>query len=84
MLKEYVRSRSSFGHHILGTLPPQVGRFDDSNAVVDSQLRVLGVPNLRVIDTSIYPYSYLHGYNTSRGAYLIGEIGADLVKATNE
>lgn len=70
------------GHHISGTA--KMGVFDDSSAVVDSQLRVLGVPNLRVIETSIYPYPYLHGYNTSRGTYLIGEVGADLIKAANE
>lgn len=79
-LKDYIKRWSAFGHHISGTA--KMGRPDNPTAVVDTQLRVIGIPNLRVIDTSIYPYPYLHGYNTARSAYLIGEIGADLIKNT--
>jgi choline dehydrogenase-like flavoprotein len=77
-LKYYMRRWSSFGHHISGTA--KMGTKNDEYAVVDSNLRVYGVTNLRVIDTSIYPTPYFHGYNTSRGAYLIGELGADFIK----
>jgi choline dehydrogenase len=78
-LKEYLKRWSSFGHHISGTA--KMGRLNNPSAVVDTQLRVQGIPNLRVIDTSIYPFPYMHGYNTARGAYLIGEMGADFIKA---
>ena len=77
-LVQYLQRWSAFGHHISGTA--KMGRLDNPRAVVDTRLRVLGVPNLRVIDTSIYPFPYLHGYNTSRGAYLVGEMGADFIK----
>jgi choline dehydrogenase len=77
-LKYYMRRWSSFGHHISGT--SKMGTKNDEYAVVDSNLRVYGVTNLRVIDTSIYPIPYFHGYNTSRGAYLIGELGGDFIK----
>lgn len=80
-LKEYIKRWSAFGHHISGTA--KMGRDNNPRAVVDTQLRVWGVPNLRVADTSIYPFPYLHGYNTSRGAYLIGEVAADLIKGSN-
>lgn len=77
-LKAYLKRWSAFGHHIAGTA--QMGRTDNPSAVVDTHLRVIGIPNLRVIDTSVYPSPYLHGYNTARAAYLIGEVGADLIK----
>jgi choline dehydrogenase-like flavoprotein len=79
-LKQYLKRWSAFGHHISGTA--KMGRLNNPNAVVDTHLRVYGIPNLRVVDTSIYSFPYLHGYNTARGAYLIGEIGADLIKET--
>lgn len=77
---DYLKEESGFGHHMSGTA--KMGRPNNPNAVVDSQLRLFGVQNLRVADTSIYPFPYLHGYNTSRGAYLVGEIAADLIKQT--
>lgn len=77
-LKDYVKRWSAFGHHISGTA--KMGPVSQEDAVVDTRLRVHGVPNLRIVDTSIYPFPYLHGYNTSRGAYLIGEMAADFIK----
>jgi choline dehydrogenase len=77
-LKDYIKRWSAFGHHISGTA--KMGKADNPNAVVDTKLRVTGIPNLRVIDTSVYPYPYLHGYNTARAAYVVGEVGADLLK----
>jgi len=71
-LKCYIKSWSSFGHHISGTAA--------MNSVTNSRLQVIGTNNLRVVDTSIYPFPYLHGYNTSRGAYLIGEMAADIIR----
>ncbi len=80
-LKNYLKQWSAFGHHISGTA--KMGKSNNPQAVVDTNLRVIGIPNLRVIDTSVYPYPYLHGYNTARSAYLIGEIGSDLIKEDN-
>ena len=73
-LTEYVKRWSSIGHHISGTV--RMGLPNDPMAVVDSELRVIGVPNLRVVDNSIYPAPWLHGYNVSRSAYLAGEMAA--------
>jgi choline dehydrogenase-like flavoprotein len=77
-IKEYLARWSAFGHHISGTA--KMGRADNPRAVLNSRLQVLGVPNLRVVDTSVYPTPWLHGYNTSRGAYLVGEMGAMFIK----
>ncbi|KAH7341198.1 hypothetical protein BKA66DRAFT_577162 [Pyrenochaeta sp. MPI-SDFR-AT-0127] len=44
----------SFGHHASSTCA--IGAADDPMAVVDSKFRVHGVKNLRVVDTSVFPY----------------------------
>lgn len=49
----------------------------DTQAVVDSQLRVKGIANLRVADASIMP-SIVSG-NTNAPAIMIGEKAADMV-----
>jgi choline dehydrogenase len=52
---------------------------NDSMAVVDDSLRVYGVKCLRVVDASIMP-TIVSG-NTNAAAIMIGEKGADLIKA---
>jgi choline dehydrogenase len=49
----------------------------DSMAVVDSRLRVLGVPRLRVIDASIMPR--IVAANTNATAIMIAEKGAAML-----
>lgn len=51
----------------------------DDRAVVDPSLRVRGVDRLRVIDASVMPT--VTSGNTNAAAIMIGEKGADLVKA---
>ena len=51
----------------------------DAMAVVDPALRVAGVAGLRVIDASIMP-TVVSG-NTNAAAIMIGEKGADLLRA---
>ncbi len=46
-------------------------------AVVDNELRVKGIENLRVIDASIMPR--IIAGNTNATSIMIGEKGADLV-----
>ena len=76
-MKEYLRTWSSWGHHISGTA--QMGPRDRENAVVDNRLRVYGVKGLRVADTSIYPKGLLHRFNPDRGAFGIGEACAEFI-----
>jgi choline dehydrogenase len=46
-------------------------------AVVNSQLRVIGVEGLRICDASVFPE--IPAYNTSRPSYLVGEVLADMM-----
>lgn len=72
-LLEYLRNKGSSAHHASCTC--RMG--NDDNAVVDSELRVRNVSQLRVIDTSVMP-SITSG-NTNAATYAIAEKGADLL-----
>ncbi len=65
-------------YHPVGTAP--MGPEDDAHAVVDAQLRVRGVENLRVIDCSIMPQ--IVSGNTNAPAMAIGSKAAELLAAT--
>jgi choline dehydrogenase len=56
-----------------------MGRADDPNAVVDSELRVRGIARLRVVDASIMPT--ITSGNTNAPTVMIAERGAALVRA---
>lgn len=63
-------------YHMSGTA--KMGPATDPMAVVDSQLRVHGVPGLRVIDASIMP-TITNG-NIHAPVIMIAEKGADMIK----
>ncbi|NKB52765.1 MAG: choline dehydrogenase [Rhizobiaceae bacterium] len=52
-LDDYIREHVESAYHPCGTA--KMGAVDDPTAVVDPECRVIGVDNLRVIDTSIFP-----------------------------
>ena len=74
-LVDLVRKRADTVYHPAGTC--RMGSGED--AVVDAQLRVHGVENLRVADVSIMPT--LIAGNTNAPAIMIGERCAELVRA---
>jgi choline dehydrogenase-like flavoprotein len=57
-----------------------MGPAGDPTAVVDPQLRVHGVQNIRVIDASIFPY--VPNSNTIAGVVMVAEKGSDMLKNT--
>ncbi|XP_075531979.1 glucose dehydrogenase [FAD, quinone]-like [Dermacentor variabilis] len=71
------RSFTNTIYHPVGTA--KMGPVWDPTTVVDPQLRVKGVQRLRVIDASIMP-TIVSG-NTNAPSIMIGEKGADIVKA---
>ncbi|MVS98381.1 alanine-phosphoribitol ligase [Devosia sp. L53-10-65] len=76
-IMDYVRQYACCDYHPVGTC--KMG--SDDAAVVDSRLRVRGVEGLRVIDSSVMPV--LPSGNTNAPTIMIGEKGADLLRATH-
>jgi len=74
-LTEHIRRWSQTQYHPVGTCAMGV----DEDSVVDPELQVRGVDNLRVIDASVMPS--IIGGNTNATTIMIGEKGADLVRA---
>lgn len=72
-----IRRDTTLGWHQQGTC--KMGPSHDSLSVVDNQLRVHGLQNVRVVDTSIIPKS-ISG-NTMATAIMIGEKAAEFIKS---
>src|SRR3546814_4407945 len=72
---DWARINGQTVYHPIGTC--KMG--SDPMAVVDDQLRVHGIEGLRVADASIMPT--LVSGNTNAAAIMIGEKGADLIRA---
>ena len=76
-LLDYIKNFGNTIFHPCGTC--RMG--DDDEAVVDSQLRVRGVSNLRVADASVMPT--VPSGNTNAGCIMIGERVADFILSAN-
>ena len=72
-MEDYLRATIFPSYHPVGTC--KMG--SDAMAVVDAQLRVHGVPGLRVADAAIMPT--IPASNTNAAAIMIGEKAADLM-----
>jgi choline dehydrogenase len=74
-LEADLRRRLMLIYHPVGTARMSDTRAD---AVVDSQLRVHGLENLRIVDASIMPV--IPGGNTNAATMMIAERAADLIR----
>jgi 4-pyridoxate dehydrogenase len=75
-LDAHIRQNGITVHHPLGTC--KMGLASDEMAVVDGELRVLGVENLRVVDGSAMPD--LVGGNINAPIIMIAERAADYIR----
>ena len=76
-LLDYMRGTIQTSWHMVGTT--KMGT--DPAAVVDPELRVHGIANLRVIDSGICPT--IPASNTNIPSIAIGEKGADMLLAAH-
>ncbi|MCK9908790.1 GMC family oxidoreductase N-terminal domain-containing protein [Microbacteriaceae bacterium K1510] len=77
-LNAYIRATAQTAHHPLGTC--RMGLSADAGAVVDPELKVFGIDNLRVVDASVMPDA-ISG-NINGPVIMIAEAAADLIKRT--
>jgi choline dehydrogenase len=73
-LRNWIMTRA-WGHHASCTC--RIGSETDEDTVLDSKFRVVGVPNLRVVDASVFPK--IPGYFIVLPVYLIAEKAADVI-----
>jgi choline dehydrogenase-like flavoprotein len=73
-IETWIRQTAITAHHPAGTCPMGI----DDKAVVDPELRVRGIENLRVVDASIMP-DLLSG-NINAGCLMIGEKASDMIR----
>jgi choline dehydrogenase/4-pyridoxate dehydrogenase len=72
----HIRATAITVHHPLGTC--KMARANDPGAVVDPDLKVLGVDGLRIADASVMPD--LIGGNINAAVIMIAEKAADLIR----
>ena len=75
-LIEKLRNQTDTVYHPIGTC--KMGLDSDPMAVVDTELKVRGINNLRVVDASIFPN--LIGGNTNAPTIMVAERAADFIK----
>ncbi|KAH9503717.1 hypothetical protein Btru_067220 [Bulinus truncatus] len=71
-----IKHRPLTVYHPVGTC--KMGPANDSTAVVDPELRVKGISNLRVVDASVMPW--IISANTQAATIMIAEKAADLIR----
>lgn len=78
-LDAVIREHAESAYHPCGTA--KMGRVDDKMAVVDPECRVIGVENLRVADSSIFPQ--ITNGNLNAPSIMVGEKAADHILGRN-
>ena len=76
-LDEYIRSKAETAYHPCGTCKMGV----DDMAVVDENLKVKGIQNLRVVDASVMPE--IPSANLNAPTLMIAEKASDIILNAN-
>ena len=72
-LNEYIRSNSETAYHPCGTLKMGI----DKMAVVDENLKIHGLKNIRVVDASVIPE--IPSANLNAPTLMIAEKASDII-----
>ncbi len=72
---DFIRSNAESIYHPVGTC--KMGSKNDTRAVVNAELKVIGLQNLRVVDASVMPK--IVGGNTNAPTMMIAEKAADMI-----
>ena len=75
-LDEYIRSKAETAYHPCGTLKMGIDRM----ALVDEDLRVRGLQNIRVVDASVMPE--IPSANLNAPTLMIAEKASDIIMNT--
>ena len=75
-VRQFIKD-NAWGHHASCSNP--MGKPRDPKAVVDSNFKVIGVENLRVVDASVFPR--IPGFFIVTPIYMIAEKAADVILA---
>ena len=73
-VKQFIKDEA-WGHHACGTC--KIGRPEDKMAVLDSNFRVYGTQNLRVVDASVFPF--IPGFFIVAPIYMVSEKASDVI-----
>lgn len=76
---DFIKNHAETIYHPVGTC--KMGRINDPDAVVNPQLQVIGLGNLRVVDASIMPT--IIGGNTNAPTMMIAEHAAQMIITTH-
>ncbi len=76
-MTKWLRDTVTLSHHLVGSC--RMGSPDYARSVVDPELRLLGIENLRVADASVMP-NVVSG-NTHAAVIMIAEKAADMILA---
>ena len=78
-IDDFIKDNVESAYHPCGTM--KMGDINDSMSVVDSECRIIGLDNIRVADSSIFPR--ITNGNTNAPSIMIGEKISDLILGKN-
>jgi len=67
-----------FGNHLYHPVSTARMGKNSSDSVVDANLKIHGLENIRIIDASVFPH--IVSGNTNAACMMVGEKGADIIK----
>ena len=74
-LDNFIKEEAESAYHPCGTI--KMGDKNDPSSVVDPNCKVIGIENLRVVDSSIFPR--ITNGNTNAPSIMVGEKASDII-----